>query len=102
MTYYDGGCREAVVENLLVSLCEKNEWLIRKLSYVGRRGCPDRLVILPGGGVHFIELKKPRGGALSIQQKLEHEAFANAGANVAVLWSTAEVESWILAHGGST
>lgn len=40
-----------------------------KLVPDGRRGIPDRLVILPGGAVLFIELKRPKGG---VTAKLQH------------------------------
>ena len=35
----------------------------------GWTGVPDRIVLLPGGRIHFVELKRPRGGKLSAMQR---------------------------------
>lgn len=35
----------------------------------GWRGVPDRLVLLPGGRIHFVETKRPKDGELSAMQK---------------------------------
>lgn len=93
--FNSGGYRESVVENLLVQLCNERKWFIRKIVYPGRRGCPDRLVILPDGRVFFVELKRPRGGKLSKHQVDEHVEFALQCAPVAVLWSIEDVRAWV-------
>lgn len=41
------GKREGKVENALVKRIEAIGGLIRKAQWVGRRGCPDRFVMLP-------------------------------------------------------
>jgi hypothetical protein len=48
--------RESDVEKLLKTTVESNGGEVRKVNWVGRRGAPDRLVLLPGWGV-FVELK---------------------------------------------
>lgn len=58
------------------------------------RGIPDRLVILPGGHIHLVELKVPEG-RLSAAQKLWHARAKRLGAPVAVLWDRAEISAWI-------
>lgn len=35
----------------------------------GRRGVPDRIVVWPGGEVHFIELKQPKGRLSALQHR---------------------------------
>ena len=35
----------------------------------GWSGVPDRLVLLPGGRIVFVETKRPKGGKLSMLQK---------------------------------
>ena len=42
-----------------------------KLPAVYEKGIPDRLVILPGGKVAFVELKRPRGGRLAPLQRYQ-------------------------------
>lgn len=34
----------------------------------GWAGVPDRIVLLPGGRIYFVELKRPKGGKLSAMQ----------------------------------
>ena len=63
-------------------------WLVRKVSYEGRRGCPD-LICMKDGQVKFIEVKSPTGkGRLSRFQELEIERIRAAGVEVEV------VDSW--------
>lgn len=35
----------------------------------GWDGVPDRIVLMPGGRIWFVELKRPKGGRLSERQK---------------------------------
>lgn len=42
-------------------------------------GVPDRIVLLPGGRVIFVELKKPKGGKLSKLQQLWRDRLQALG-----------------------
>ena len=64
---------------------------IRKLSWIGRRGAPDRFIWWPGPIFAFIEVKAP-GGRISVLQQREMDRLAEAGFNVAVVWSEADVD----------
>ena len=65
----------------------------RKLSYEGRAGAPDRLVLLDG--VHFaVELKRP-GATPPAHQSREHERLRAAGLHVHVCDSVESIESAI-------
>jgi hypothetical protein len=57
-------------------------------------GAPDRLVILPGGSFHLVELKN-KDGRLSPAQHNVHRLLKSLGAPVTVLWSKEEVRLWI-------
>ena len=61
----------------------------------GRVGVADRIVMLPGGRVWFIELKTVKG-RLSPLQKVFATEMARMGMNYAVLKSKEEVDQWIL------
>lgn len=56
--------------------------LVRKLSYENRVGAPDLLVILPGGVVWFVEVKKDENTNPDPHQLREHERMRKRGANV--------------------
>jgi hypothetical protein len=60
--------KEAKIEALLRARVEAAGGLCLKITTLGRRGFPDRLVVLPGGRVVFVELKRPRGGKLRVHQ----------------------------------
>lgn len=40
-----------------------------KWTCPGWSGVPDRIVLLPGGRIYFVETKRPKGGELSALQK---------------------------------
>lgn len=58
------------------------------------KGIPDRLVILPGGHIYFVELKQARGKT-SPAQDVWHERLRDRGARVYVLSGRGQVVSWL-------
>ena len=60
----------------------------------GNAGAPDRMVVLPGGIVHFIELKR-EGGSLTRIQNVQQERLRARGANCATVYGLAGVESYL-------
>lgn len=69
--------------------------LVRKLSYEGRSGAPDLLVILPGGIVWFVEVKKDENTKPDPHQLREHERMRKRGANVFIVGSFKQVDDLI-------
>jgi hypothetical protein len=61
--------REASIEDYLKQRAEALGGVCIKLSPMGLRGVPDRLMVLAGPRVVFVELKRPSGGVIS---KLQH------------------------------
>jgi hypothetical protein len=61
--------REASIEDYLKQRAEALGGVCIKLSPTGLRGVPDRLMVLSGPRVVFVELKRPSGGVIS---KLQH------------------------------
>lgn len=57
-------------------------------------GMPDRIVLLPGGRVFFVELKAP-DGRLRPVQRVWHDRFAQRGTQVVVLASKDAVDLWV-------
>lgn len=60
--------REASIEGYLRERVEALGGVCIKLSPVGLRGVPDRLIVLSGPRVVFVELKRPKGGVISALQ----------------------------------
>lgn len=58
-------------------------------------GIPDRVVLIPGGAVWFVELKRARGGVVSPRQRVVHQKISCGGHNVVVLAGVNEVKMWI-------
>lgn len=65
------------------------------------RGVSDRVVCLPDGTTHFIELKRP-GGKLSALQRQFAIEMMTLGQNYDCLWSKEEVDKWISDHTSMT
>ncbi len=75
---------EAAIERPCVKRAGANDWLARKLKWVGRRGAPDR-VFIKGIRTVFVEFKDPDEGELSELQKREIAKMRKAGAEVHVI-----------------
>lgn len=59
---------EREIEAKLVKLIERYGGNCLKWVCPGWTGVPDRIALLPGGGVLFIETKRPSGGRFSRMQ----------------------------------
>jgi hypothetical protein len=77
------GMRERDVEQALVAAVEAAGGLALKFTSPGRRSVPDRVVILPGQPVVFVECKAP-GKAPTAAQLREHKRIEAAGGRVYV------------------
>lgn len=60
---------EKDIEKALGRMVGRFGGLCLKLVCPGWAGVPDRLVLLPGGHVIFVELKRPKDGVISARQK---------------------------------
>lgn len=63
--------KEADLERRFVRRCERAGATVRKLAWLGRKGAPDRVVLLPGRRIAFVELKRGSRGRFSPEQKAE-------------------------------
>jgi hypothetical protein len=80
MTYI----RESTVENNLVKKVKAAGGTAYKFTSPGRKAVPDRLVLLPGGRVVFVECKAP-GELPRADQMREHNRLRALGFKVVVL-----------------
>ena len=74
---------EAEVENPVVTTAEEAGYFVRKVAWVGRVACPDRIFAREDRGVVFIEFKAPGKPARKNQAK-EHQRMRDAGIEVHV------------------
>ena len=93
--------RERDIEDYLVKRVNAMDGEVRKVKWIGRRGAPDRLVMLPRGRASsgsfsacstlWVELKAP-GEKAKPHQAREHERMRAMGQVVVVIDSLAGVE----------
>ncbi|CAB4166718.1 VRR-NUC domain containing protein [uncultured Caudovirales phage] len=86
---------EKDIERHLVHRVAERGGVAYKWVSPGRVGVADRIVLLPGGRVWFVELKTVKG-RLSPLQKVFAADMARMGMNYLVIKSKEEVDQWIL------
>lgn len=82
---------EKDIERALVEKVKKRGGYCLKWVCPGWAGVPDRIVLLPGGRVVFVELKRPKGGRPSPLQKWWAKKLIDLGFNHWVIWDTVEL-----------
>ena len=82
--------RESKVEEYLHDRIKALGGEYRRLSWIGRRGANDDLVLLPGRHM-LVECKRPKKGAEDHQAR-EHERLRAAGFEVHVVSTFVEID----------
>lgn len=86
--------RERDIEKWLRDKIQQLGGIATKFTSPGNDGVPDRIAILPGGQVWFIELKKDGEVPTKIQE-WQIERLRKLGCNVAVIAGMKEARAWI-------
>ena len=60
----------------------------------GWAGVPDRIVLLPGGRIIFVELKRPKGGVLSERQKWWGRKLNSLGFKYWSIWDFEDLKDF--------
>lgn len=81
---------ESTVENYLLTCVKAVRGLTIKLRFL--RGWPDRLVLLRGGRLIFIELKRPKGGKFEPLQLRIHIKLRALGFKVFTCYDKFQVD----------
>lgn len=84
---------EDKVEDRLAKAVECLGGLAFKFKPFGIIGVPDRIVLLPGGRLIFVELKKPDGTVKPWQTRM-HNRLRSLGFKVLVLYTLRQVDEW--------
>lgn len=69
--------------------------LALKLIASGFTGLPDRLVLMPGGRVYFVELKNGSKGVLSARQIAVHKILAKLGFPVYIVKDEQSLQTFL-------
>jgi hypothetical protein len=87
--------REAPIEEYLADeIVDWHDGLCLKLKWLGGIGFPDRVILLPGGRVIFVELKRP-GGRKGPLQPWWADTLKRLGFRHEWIWSHAGVDSFL-------
>lgn len=87
--------RERDIEEYLRKQVKAAGGIAYKWTSPGNAGVPDRIVVLPSGRVHFIELKAPDKKPTPLQQ-VQHRKLAALGCPVRVIDTKEQVDVFIL------
>jgi hypothetical protein len=84
--------KESRVEQVLrEQIKDRGGWAIKLLPSVS--GLPDRMILLPGGRLLFVETKSPTG-TVKPHQTVVHDRLRRLGFEVLVLSTTESVREW--------
>lgn len=83
---------EKDIERKLVAMVERHGGRCLKWSCPGWSGVPDRILLLPGGRIYFVETKRPKGGKLSALQLKWRDWITALGFFCSVVWTVTDVE----------
>lgn len=86
---------EKTVEAALVKRVKELGGIAYKWTSPGRTGVPDRIVMIPGGKIIFVELKSPTG-KLTPRQAREHETIRGLGFEVIVINNVEDARAFTL------
>lgn len=86
---------ESEVEGYLRKLVERRGGVCIKFLPDYSRGFPDRILLLPGGKLTWVETKRPQGGRLSPAQKVQHVLLRRLGQRVEVVWTKEQADALV-------
>lgn len=100
---------EGKIQAYATAKLKKRGCLVRKISYEGRRGCPDLLVLVPeyvgksrygeddkDPRVLFLEIKKDEQTEAAAHQERERKRMLKRGADVRTIGSKAQVDALVM------
>lgn len=82
---------EKDIERKLTAMVERHGGRCLKWVCPGWSGVPDRILLLPGGRVYFVETKRPKGGRLAALQKWWQRQLHGLGFYAGVAWTVDDV-----------
>lgn len=86
--------REREIEEYLRLGVKRLRGIAFKFTSPGNAGVPDRLVVMPGNRIYFVELKRP-GGKTSQLQKMQINRLKDLSCKVFVIDSKEGVDKFL-------
>jgi hypothetical protein len=83
---------EKEIEAKLVKIVKDAGGLCLKWVCPGFAGVPERICLLPGGRVVFVETKRPKGGVLSRRQIWWRDKLTGLGFMYYVIWNQDDLD----------
>ena len=93
--------REKTIEQKLVSAVRRSGGIAPKLVSPGFDGMPDRMVLMPGGHIAFVEVKAPGEKPRPLQLS-RHRLLRWLGFSVYVLDGAEQIETILREIGGES
>ena len=93
--------REKAIEQKLVKAVKAAGGIAPKLVSPGFDGMPDRMVLMPGGRIAFVEVKAPGEKPRPLQLS-RHRLLRRLGFSVYVLDGAEQIETILLEIGGES
>lgn len=88
---------EKDIERKLRRMVEKRRGLCLKWVCPGWSGVPDRIVLLPGGRIYFVELKRPNGSRVAKLQEKWKDWLTELGFWVLHIYNEGDLATFELA-----
>ncbi len=86
---------ERDIEGKLGRVVQERGGLCLKLDSSSKKGIQDRLVLLPGARVYFVELKRPDSGRVSVLQRVRKVQIRRMGFPALVINNMDELDKFI-------
>jgi hypothetical protein len=87
---------EKEIEKKLRTFVESRGGRCLKWVCPGWAGVPDRIVLLPGGRIYFVETKRPKGGEVSALQRKWREWLIGLGFEAWIVWDDIDLKQFEL------
>lgn len=82
---------EEEIERRLRKMVAKHGGKCLKWVCPGWTGVPDRIVLMPGGRIWFVELKRPKGGKVSAMQAWWNKELQQLGFQAIYILNEADI-----------
>jgi hypothetical protein len=84
-----------IEEKLRLAVKKRGGWCLKWVC-PGWSGVPDRIILLPGARIYFVETKRPKGGVVIALQEKWREWLTDLGFEVWTIWDLADLKQFEL------